>query len=127
MPMTAFVRDWKSAFGEAKSSACWSKQALEISYFPIVHRSGARSALDRPEKLGPAFTPGFQHQNVPKQILPVAAALEMLLPVPANHIVVQQCGVSQTVFIQQRFGPVAQWTAQPFAQRNTESHFRPLD
>src|SRR6516164_5396511 len=121
------ARAWKSDSAAARSNACSRAQDLKTLRFPKNHRFGAPSASKRIERLGPALAPGFEHQNIPEQILPIAAAVEMLLPELANDLRIQQRGITQPLFVQQSLGPIAQRPTQPFAQRNAKSHLRPLD
>src|SRR5260370_19086786 len=124
---TDFAPVWKSDSAAVRSSACSTAPDLRILHFPANSRFGAESASSLTKPSRPALAPGLQHQHVPEQILPVAAAVDVLLPEPANDFVVQQCGIAQAVFVEQGLSPVAQRPAQPFAQRNAKSHFRPFD
>ena len=84
-PTTVSARAWKSDSAAMRSSACSCAQDLKTSHFTANNRFGALSASNPTERLCPALAPGFQHQYVPEQILPVAAAFEMLAPKSPDH------------------------------------------
>src|SRR5690242_5054341 len=115
MPTTGSAHAWKSDSGGARSNVCLCTQDSKTLRFPTNSHFGAPSASNRTKRSGPTLAPGLKHQHVPKQILPIAAAVEMLLPESANQLRIQQCGVTQPLFVQQRLGPIAQRPAQPFA------------
>src|SRR5204863_7744028 len=94
-----FARVWKSDSAATRSNACSPARALRTLHFPANSRFGAPSASSRTERSGPALAPSLEHQHIPEQILPVTAAVEVLLPEPANDFVVQQCGIAQPVFV----------------------------
>src|SRR5271166_6655696 len=93
-----FARVWKSDSAAARSNACSPARALRTLHFPANSRFGAQSA-SRIEISCPALAPGLQHQHVPEQILPIAAAVEMLLPESANDLRIQQRGITQPLFV----------------------------
>src|ERR1700691_2448201 len=86
---------------------------------------GVYAATHRPSR--PALAPRFQHQHVPDEILPIARAAEVLMPVTADHRGIEQARLAQPLFVEQRLGPLAQRTAQPFAERNAKAHLRAFD
>src|SRR6185295_2699135 len=60
-------------------------------------------------------------------ILPVAMSLKMLIPIAPHLRGVDEAAVAKAAFAQQSFGPLAQRPAQPFAERNAETHLRSFD
>src|SRR6516165_1010118 len=72
------------------------------------------------------FQPALKHDDVPQQVRPVAATAHMLQPLLAYWSGVQKALASQARFIQQRFGPVPQRSAQPAVDGNAETHLRPI-
>src|ERR1700733_10708806 len=109
--------------------------AISGRAFPIDRTAGAwkcnsvnaAGEVGSYNRLSPALAPRFQHQHIPNEILPIARAVEVLLPVTPHHRGIEQPRFAQALFVEQRLGPVAQRSAQPFAERNAEAHLRPLD
>src|SRR6476620_2934618 len=75
----------------------------------------------------PAIEPCLKHQYIPEVMLPVAAAGQMLGPAFANGNRVEEAFLPQTLFVEQRFGPVFERTAQPAVERQPEAHLATLD
>ncbi len=48
--------------------------------------------------------------------MPIAPSVEMLLPITAYQGAIEEPGLAQPPFIEQRLRPVAQWAAQPLAE-----------
>src|SRR5260221_7919980 len=71
--------------------------------------------------------PCLEHQHVPKVIVPIATAREMLHPFHANRFGVKKSFISQSALAQQSFSPIPQRPAQPAIDGHTKTHLGPVD
>ena len=60
-------------------------------------------------------------------IAPVNLAMQVFFPLLSNRLRVKKAFSFQSRFIDQVFGPIAKRSAQPVADRNTESNFRSFE
>jgi hypothetical protein len=51
----------------------------------------------------------------------------MLLPALSDPACIEQVSFAQPSFCKKILCPIAQWTAQPLAEWNAKSHFRPVN
>src|ERR1700761_2961047 len=79
------------------------------------------------ESTGPALAPGLEHQDVPQEVLPVAAAGQMFVPASTDQLRVEQAALPKPLLREQVLRPVAQRPLQPFRKRNAETHLGPFD
>src|SRR5690348_3918221 len=70
--------------------------------------------------------PGPEHEHRPKVIRAIALSGQMFAPLHLDRIRIQQPFLPDGAGVQQVFGPLPQGAPEPGAQRQMESHLRPL-
>src|SRR5579863_1581782 len=83
--------------------------------------------MGRPASLTPSFTPGFKHEDIPKQVLPVSPSGQMLRPVLTYYRDVKETILFQPFLGEQSLCPFSQRATQPFAEGNAKSHLGAFD